>query len=52
MVRLNYLYILIVNQKSNRWKNNIERKNKFLALLKDAYYFGQDDKLIARLERY
>lgn len=32
----------------HRWKNNIERKNKFLALLKDAYYVGFDEKLISR----
>ena len=32
----------------DRWKNNVERKSKSLALLKDAAYKGMDDKLRAR----
>lgn len=32
-----------------RWKNNVERKNKFLILQRDASYCeNTDDKLITR----
>ena len=30
------------------WKNNVERKNKFLLLQRDAAYDDNDDKQIAR----
>jgi hypothetical protein len=31
-----------------RWKNNIERKNKFMTLLQDSNYDGDDEKGISR----
>lgn len=31
-----------------RWKNNVERKNKFMLLQRDAAYDESDEKQIAR----
>ena len=36
-----------------RWKNNVERKNKFLILQRDASYSDNtDEKLLARYVRH
>ena len=40
---------MIKNLSFRRWKNNVERKNKFLILQRDATYSeNTDDKLVAR----